>query len=145
VRRSSFRHTFVEFIPDELEDGVIYISITYATVVHACACGCGEEVVTPLTPTDWTLVFDGDSVSLDPSIGNWGFSCRSHYWLRSGHTIWAPQWAQQRVQAARINDRKTRSEFYSVPRPTYAEGLEEAGERTRRSGFWKRLMGRVRR
>ena len=66
-----------------IEEGKIYVSIAYATAVHKCACGCGKEVVTPLSPTDWKLIFDGKTVSLDPSIGNWGFPCRSHYWVRN--------------------------------------------------------------
>jgi len=44
------KHEFVEFIPDQLEDDTIYISIPYATVTHKCCCGCGTEVVTPLSP-----------------------------------------------------------------------------------------------
>jgi len=34
-------------------------------------------VVTPLSPTGWSLIFDGETVSLYPSIGNWNFPCRS--------------------------------------------------------------------
>ena len=44
------KHEFVEFIPDKLEDGIVYVSIRYATVAHKCCCGCGTEVVTPLAP-----------------------------------------------------------------------------------------------
>jgi hypothetical protein len=47
-----FTHEFVEFIPDTIEEGKIYVSIAYATTVHKCACGCGKEVVTPFSPTD---------------------------------------------------------------------------------------------
>ena len=50
-------HEFVEFIPDVIEDWKIYVSIDYATAVHKCCCGCGKEVVTPLSPTDWKLIF----------------------------------------------------------------------------------------
>ena len=46
------RHEFVEFIPDELEHGIIYISIRFATASHLCCCGCGNKVVTPIRPTD---------------------------------------------------------------------------------------------
>ena len=81
-RELILRHEFVEFIPDKLADGVVYVSIPYATVAHKCCCGCGMEVVTPLSPTDWELIFDGESISLDPSIGNWSFDCKSHYWIR---------------------------------------------------------------
>ncbi len=60
------RQEFVDLIPDELAEGTVYVSILYATVVHKCCCGCGNEVVTPLGPTDWQLVFDGESISLTP-------------------------------------------------------------------------------
>lgn len=47
-----FKHKFVEYIPDTIEENIIYISISYSTAIHLCACGCGKEVVTPLSPTD---------------------------------------------------------------------------------------------
>ena len=50
-------HRFVEFIPDQIEEGILYISIEYCTAIHKCICGCGNEVVTPLSPTDWELEF----------------------------------------------------------------------------------------
>lgn len=74
-------HEFVKFAPETLEDGVVYVSIDFATAVHACCCGCGNRVVTPLSPRDWKLNFDGETISLRPSIGNWNFPCRSHYWI----------------------------------------------------------------
>ena len=60
-------HEFVDHIPDDLMDGRLYVSIRFGTVVHLCACGCGEEVVTPLGPSEWKIVFDGVSISLEPS------------------------------------------------------------------------------
>jgi hypothetical protein len=53
------------------QQDTIYISIRFATVGHKCCCGCGREVITPLSPTDWSLTSDGETVSLHPSIGNW--------------------------------------------------------------------------
>ncbi len=73
MKRTSLTHQFVECIPSELADGVLYISITCSTAVHKCVCGCGNKVVTPITPADWQLSYNGDTVSLTPSIGNWGF------------------------------------------------------------------------
>ena len=70
------RHEFVDHIPEQLDDGVLYVSIRFGTVVHRCACGCGEEVVTPLGPAEWRLTYDGRTVSLEPSVGNWSFPCR---------------------------------------------------------------------
>jgi len=75
------QHQFVEFIPDDIQEGILYISIPYATVIHKCACGCGNEVVTPLSPEDWQFTFDGKTVSLYPSIGSRNLMCKSHYWI----------------------------------------------------------------
>jgi hypothetical protein len=38
-------------------------------------------------------------VSLDPSIGNWSFPCRSHYWIRNNKVRWAENWSQARIDA----------------------------------------------
>lgn len=110
-------HKFVEYIPDVLEDGIIYVSITYGTVVHKCCCGCGNEVVTPLTPTDWELVFDGETISLYPSIGNWQFECRSHYWIRRNRVEWAEQWSEKEIAKGRHQDYLEKERYYSNKKP----------------------------
>jgi len=81
-------YEFVHFIPERPSAGTLYISTDYGTAVHLCGCGCGWEVVTPLSPAGWHIVFDGKSVSLYPSIGNWEFECQSHYWISSGLVVW---------------------------------------------------------
>ena len=53
-------------IPEIIEEGILYISIPFETVIHKCCCGCGNEVVTPLSPSQWKLTFDGVSITLDP-------------------------------------------------------------------------------
>ncbi len=105
-------HRFVEFIPRDLEPQVLYISIDYSTCVHACPCGCGGRVVTPLSPDDWRLTFDGETVSLWPSIGNWAFSCGSHYWLRDDEAVWAPKLSKSRIEAMRARQRLTRKRHW---------------------------------
>jgi len=97
TRRSTVEHRFVETAPEDLDDGVVYVSIPYSTALHLCACGCGTEVVTPISPGAWTLIFDGRSVSFHPSIGNWNFPCQSHYWIRHGRV----QWAKSHIGAPR--------------------------------------------
>jgi len=106
------KHEFVEFIPDNTIEGTIYISIKYATIVHKCVCGCGSEVVTPLSPTDWQLAFDGVSISLYPSIGNWQFECRSHYWIRNNQVRWARSWSEEEIDSGRNFDKSTKEAFY---------------------------------
>ncbi|MBI4220650.1 MAG: hypothetical protein HY682_10930 [Chloroflexi bacterium] len=111
-RTTVLRHEFVEYIPETLQAGTIYISIAFRTAAHRCCCGCGQEVVTPLSPTDWTLIFDGDSVSLDPSIGNWSFQCQSHYWITRNRVEWAPRWSRKEIEAARADDRKAKARYF---------------------------------
>ncbi len=107
------KHEFVEFIPDQLDDGTIYISIHYATASHKCPCGCGNEIVTPLTPTDWTLLFDGVSIALDPSIGNWSFDCKSHYWIKKNRIIWAKKWSNEMIELNRKCDSQMKQNYYN--------------------------------
>jgi hypothetical protein len=113
----TIKHQFVHYIPKELKDRTIYISLDFATAVHKCCCGCGQEVVTPLSPTDWLLTFDGRTISLDPSIGNWSFACRSHYWILRNAVIWAPRWSQRRINAARAHDLLRKDQYYDGNNP----------------------------
>ncbi|WP_193315818.1 DUF6527 family protein [Poseidonibacter ostreae] len=106
------KHKFLEFIPEHIEPNTIYISIPYATAIHKCCCGCNEEVVTPLTPSDWSLTFNGESISLNPSIGNWSFKCRSHYWIKNNKVIWAGDWSQEQVDNGRMNDLYRKEKYY---------------------------------
>lgn len=109
MRRATLTHQFVQHVPDKLEDGVVYVSIEFATAIHKCMCGCGQEVVIVLSPTDWRLIFDGESISLDPSIGNWGFPCRSHYWITRNRVRWAEVWSDEQIERGRAYDRKVKS------------------------------------
>ncbi len=134
------KHKFVDLIPEELAEGTVYVSIPYGTVVHKCCCGCGNEVVTPLGPTDWQLVFDGESVSLTPSIGNWSLPCQSHYWINRNRVAWASRWRSAQIAAARAADRAAKDEYFAD-----RSGLrvtDQAPER-RRTGL-SRLLKRVR-
>ena len=70
---------FCEFIPEKLEQGILYISESHRCVIHLCLCGCSGLTVTPLYLNQWTLHKNGDKVSLTPSIANNCFDCKSHY------------------------------------------------------------------
>jgi len=107
-----FRHVFVESVPEEMDEGVVYVSVRFRTAIHLCACGCGNQVVTPLSPTDWRLTFDGVSVSLDPSVGNWSLPCRSHYFIRRNKAVWAGEWSDERIAAGREFDRKIKDRYF---------------------------------
>jgi hypothetical protein len=98
------KHEFVEFIPETLSAGVVYISIPYATAAHSCFCGCGSKVVTPLSKRGWSVTYDGESVSLYPSIGNYGLPCQSHYFVRNDQVEWARVISQDAIDADRRRD-----------------------------------------
>lgn len=99
--KTILQYKFVEFIPDILEEGMLYITIEYRTAIHKCVCGCGNKVVTPISPTDWKLIFDGKSVSLTPSIGNWNFECKSHYWIINNKIKHARKWSDKEIAIGR--------------------------------------------
>ncbi len=135
-------HRFVCAIPEVLEERTVYVSIEFATAVHKCCCGCGREVVTPLSPMDWSLVFDGETVSLDPSVGNWNLPCRSHYWIRRNRVYWARGWSREQIEAGRTADARAKAEYYG-PRATKTEPLgpqppPTASEPAQPDGFWDR-------
>ena len=109
----NMRYEFVEYIPEEINDRILYISIPYGTVVHKCACGCGEEVVTPLGPAEWKLTYDGKTISLHPSIGNWNFDCKSHYWISEGEVRWAKGFSMEEILEARRKAKQLRKRMYS--------------------------------
>lgn len=113
MRQSRLQHQFVEFIPEKIEEGVLYISVEYRTMTHKCCCGCGAEVVTPLGPTDWRLIFDGKSVSIEPSVGSWSLPCRSHYWISNGQVRWAEAWSKSQVQSGRESDARVKRAYFA--------------------------------
>lgn len=117
MRHARLKHRFVQYIPEHLEPGVLYVSLEYATAAHSCCCGCGEEVVTPFTPNDWKMIFDGETISLWPSVGNWQLRCRSHYVIERGRAIAAPAWSDERVAAERRRDNAAKAMYYGVPTP----------------------------
>ena len=82
---------YAERIPvvESMDEGVLYVSEKYGTAIHLCACGCGIQTVTPLKENGWTLSKgDNNTVSLSPSIGNFQFPCKSHYWLTDSRIVW---------------------------------------------------------
>lgn len=138
------RHEFVSSIPDRLVEGVLYISLPYATAVHNCACGCGHEAVTPFSPTDWSMVFNGETVSLAPSIGNWSFPCRSHYFITDGKVCWAPRWSEAQIESGRAYDRELKQRDYEIKSADDLSSTPPNGSAKRKGGLlaWVRKLFR---
>lgn len=132
-------HEFVEFIPEDLAEGTIYISVEYATAVHKCCCGCGNKVITPITPTDWTLSFDGETVSLDPSIGNWSFPCQSHYWIKRNRVRRAAKWSHEEIKAGRMQDARDKEWYYEKTPDNAATRDQEISQTPQKESVWQRV------
>jgi len=145
IRHRALEHRFVRNVPRELEPGVLYISMEYATAVHSCCCGCGERVVTPFTPTDWHMTFDGESISLHPSVGNWNQKCRSHYVIQQSRVLEAGTWTNAQIEAERRRDKRAKAAYYGglneVPGPEFGYSSTPAmqGKAQPSSSIWSRL------
>jgi uncharacterized protein DUF6527 len=141
IRTKQLRHRFVETMPDSIEPGVLYVSMEYATATHRCCCGCGEEVVTPFSPAQWQMSFNGDAVSLHPSVGNWNLRCRSHYVVREGRVVEAPQWTKEEIEAGRHRDKEARAKYLGggAATATVFKPTERLGE----PSWLGRLMARL--
>lgn len=141
IRHRHLEQRFVQYIPEKLEAGVLYISMEYATAAHACCCGCGQEVVTPFTPTDWNMTFDGETVSLSPSIGNWNMPCRSHYVIERSQVIEARPWTDEQVTAEHRRDKKAKASYYGTEVQGSADQSAPASLSTdiEAIGLWARI------
>lgn len=97
---------FLDRIPKNLEDGILYISEKYCTSAHNCCCGCGSKIVTPIKPGRWSLTNNSGRVSLYPSVGNWSSACQSHYWIKENNVIEARGYTAKQIAANRVSDQK---------------------------------------
>lgn len=145
MKTDQFAVRFIDEAPSVLDEGVLYVSIRYRLVLHLCACGCGNKVKTPISPVGWQVTFDGESISLFPSIGNHAFPCRSHYWVRKSRTVWDRVWSEEKFHLNRAADAlfarthfgqataSTRTALRSAP----AEDLQVSVAKPKRERLWQ--------
>jgi len=140
-----FTPEFVDAFPARMEPGVLYISVEYNTSGHLCACGCGEKVVTPLSPAQWSFTYDGRDVTLRPSVGNWALPCRSHYYIERSRVRRARQYSEFEIEANRDRDRaalqRQHENVQAVEGPDHLD-IEDVGVPSRRGRRWRRLLDR---
>lgn len=140
MRRRQLAPRFVDIVPERPDEGSLYISIEFGLAVHLCACGCGQKVVTPFSPAEWRLIYDGETVSLAPSVGNWSFDCQSHYWITGSRVKWAAAFSPERIARVRQRDASALHAYYDPP-----EGFGEQPEPpVAKPGWWRRLLTRLR-
>ena len=129
---------FVDEIPNVPEHGKLYLSCRYRAAVHLCACGCGAKISTPLHPTGWRLSYDGETVSLSPSVGNWSEKCQSHYVIRDSRIIWADRLPRDKILRIREQRQRELEDYYGVGRRPIAPPASRA------KGFWAKVCDLVR-
>lgn len=123
----------VEFMPAQLEPGVLYVSEKYRTAAHLCACGCGEKVRTQLGDLGWRFTKGRSGPTLYPSIGNWQKPCRSHYFIRDGRVLGQGNWTDEEVHGGRWAEEMRRDAYFHAQRE---------GRWSRLERWLKRWMGR---
>ena len=127
MKISSLRPEYAEFIPKQLESGVLYISKRFETASHLCACGCGTKVVTPFRRAEYVLSESGGLVSLRPSVGNWSHPCQSHYWITNNKVVDAGPMSSKAILAGRQFDDAQREAYFAQHQPSW----------------WRRVRGRL--
>lgn len=135
MRLSQLHHRFVDEAPERLEAGILYVSVKYRTTLHLCCCGCDNQVTLPLRPSAWSLTYDGSTITLSPSVGNWSFPCRSHYWIRQSRVEWSGRWTDDEIAAGR---RRTLEERGALDAPEVSPTREST--ESRRPPWWRRAF-----
>lgn len=107
----------VHYMPKDLEPGFLYVSEEFEVAGHLCACGCGNKVITPLGPTDWSFEDSMGGPTLEPSIGSWQLQCKSHYCIIEGKVRWAGQWTPEQIGRGRQAEENRRREYYESRKP----------------------------
>ena len=83
---------YVDLMPAELDEGILYICKEYKTAIHLCACGCKQKTVTPINkPGEWSMSNNNGLVTLSPSIGNFNHerpNYHAHYFITNNKIIW---------------------------------------------------------
>lgn len=102
----------VQFMPKELQPGVLYYAEEYGAAAHLCACGCGSKIRTPIDETEWSIKEEKDGPSLHPSVGNWQKPCRSHYLIRRGKVIWCSALTEEEIQEGRRLEHENRVAYF---------------------------------
>jgi hypothetical protein len=107
----------VQYVPRELEPGILYVSEEFGVAVHLCACGCGSKVAVPLGAAEWTFSKKDGKPSLWPSIGSGQLPCNSHYVISNGRVDWAATMSAAQTAAALQSDQLKREAYYQSREP----------------------------
>ena len=114
MKIKTVRPEYVPHLPEVLSEGILYICEEFDLAAHKCCCGCGEEVITPLNEAQWRVIKNGSRVSLWPSVGNWKYACRSHYWITESRIVDAPPMTNSEIIALKQRDRRDKDVYIQL-------------------------------
>jgi hypothetical protein len=150
MKQCQFKLVLVNSILERLHVGMLYVTRDMDVAGHLFACGCGSEVITPLSPTDWSLTVDRRVATLEPSIGNWDFPCRSHYFILGGKVVWAENMSTKAIAQGRQRNKARKQTFYrafNASPPLAQESVNKVqltkwqSVTKRLVAWWKSLLG----
>lgn len=104
----------VYYMPKQLEPGILYVSDEFKVAAHLCPCGCGNKIITPILPVNWTFSEYNNLPTLSPSISNWQLPCKSHYWITKGHISWSYKISKEQASESWFKEEKTRLTYYET-------------------------------
>jgi hypothetical protein len=84
---------FVEYMPEDkdMKYGILYISMRFGLAIHLCCCGeCNNKTVMPFDGPYpyWDMTNENGLISFNPSVGNFQFPCKSHYFIKENRIEW---------------------------------------------------------
>ncbi|WEX08943.1 DUF6527 family protein [Chelativorans sp. AA-79] len=94
-----YRYLWVERIPTQMQEGVVYHTEEFELAGLLCACGCGHRI-TLLVPDSHQVWNEGGYATIRPSVGVFDAPCKAHYVITAGNVQWLPAFTS--AQAANI-------------------------------------------
>ncbi len=83
-------------------------------------------------------------MTLHPSIGNWGFPCRSHYLIRRNQVVWVRGMSDREISLVRERDRRDKETYIaSLNRQKQAQAAPYASRTKSREESIFRLLLRA--
>lgn len=141
MKHSTITPQYVGNIPEKLDEGILYICERYQIAAHKCCCGCRQEVITPLTPTDWLIKNENNLITLFPSIGNWSFACQSHYWIKLNKIVWSTRMSKKEIERVRAKDRSDKLAYIaSINLKKENLPIENKKEMTKADSIFARIL-----
>ena len=100
TKTKTLKCKFVDTIPVQKDEGILYVSYKHDTTTHLCPCGCKNIVPLPISHEGndfpgsnydlhrWEFTHLDKIPTIRPSINSVSFECKSHYFITQGKIIW---------------------------------------------------------